>query len=55
MRNDYTVYNANDYLIMEIKEAFDSNETYVIEMNNRENQMISILFFMVVALDNYDD
>ncbi|MGM9592017.1 MAG: LURP-one-related/scramblase family protein [Oscillospiraceae bacterium] len=50
MQNSFVVYNKNENIIMKFNDAFDTPDTYVLEMNNRENEIIGLLLVMAVEI-----
>lgn len=50
MQDSFFVTDKNGNFIMKFSDAFSSRDTYVLEMNNRENEIIGLLLVMAVEI-----
>lgn len=50
LQNSFIVTDKNDYLVMKISDAFNSKDTYVLELNNHEHEILGLLLVMAVEL-----
>lgn len=55
MQNSFTVTDKSGHQIMKFNEAFSSRDTYVLEMNNREHEILGLLLVMAVELAFHGD
>lgn len=55
MQNSFTVSDKSGYQVMKFNEAFSSRDTYVLEMNNREHEILGLLLVMAVELALHGD
>ena len=46
--------NKNGNMIMKFNDAFASRDTYVLEMNNQQNEIIGLLLVMAVEIALHD-
>ena len=50
MQDSFVVTDKNGKEVMKFHDAFSSKDTYVLEMNNRENEIIGLLLVMAVEI-----
>lgn len=50
MQNSFTVTDKRGNIVMKFNAAFSRRDTYVLEMNNRENEIIGLLLVMAVEI-----
>ena len=50
MQNSFTVIDKNGNQVMKFSAAFTSRDTYVLEMNNREHEIMGLLLVMAVEI-----
>ena len=50
MQNTFTVSDKNGNQVMKFTEAFTSRDTYVLEINNREHEILGLLLVMAVEI-----
>ena len=53
MQNSFVVTDKNGKQIMKFNDAFSSSDTYVLEMNNREHEILELLLVMAVEIVLY--
>lgn len=56
MQSDFVVTDKNGNQVMKFSDAFSSRDTYVLEMNNHEHEILGLLLVMAVeiALHGHD-
>ena len=55
MQNSFVVYDKEQNTIMKLNSAFAAQDTYVIEMNNRENEIMGLLLVMAIEIALYEN
>ena len=50
LQDSFVVTDKNGKEVMKFHDAFSSKDTYVLEMNNRENEIIGLLLVMAVEI-----
>ncbi len=50
MQNSFTVTDQSGNQVMKFNDAFSSRDTYVLEMNNREHEILGLLLVMAVEI-----
>ena len=50
MQNNFVVTDKNGNMVMKFNDAFTSRDTYVLEMNNQQNEIIGLLLVMAVEI-----
>lgn len=53
IKSNFAVTDRNGNQIMKLSDAFSSRETYVLEMNNREHEIVALLLVMAVEIVLY--
>lgn len=51
MENSFTDTNQNGNQVILFNATFSSRDTYMLEMNNREHKILSLLLVMTVEID----
>lgn len=55
MQDSFIVYDKEQNIIMKFNKAFATKDTYVLEMNNRENEILSLLLVMAVEISLHEN
>ena len=55
MQDSFTVTDEHDNTIMKLNIAFNSKDTYVLEINNQEHEILSLLLAMAVDFTLHKD
>ena len=50
MQSNFVVTDKNGNQVMKFNDAFSSRDTYVLEMNNREHEILGLLLVMAVEI-----
>lgn len=53
MQSSFTVTDKNGNMVMKFNDAFSARDTYVLEMNNREYEVLGLLLVMAVEIALY--
>lgn len=50
MQNSFVVTDKSGNVVMKFSDAFTTRDTYVLEMNNQQNEIIGLLLVMAVEI-----